>query len=217
VFSLNLSKNSAYHTQRNNEFVPISSCNVTAAVMALKAAGVHFSFPSMMQPEDYLYTMLDSPSAYDVMRKKYPWAVRDGYPPNQVHGMLKWGINRLVGKPVDKFVTGGSLKDMLWYSLCEMPLIMNGRFTAGGHMLTVVGFRSLQDRYLIKRQRDIDLGQVDAVIVDDPYGNYHTGYEDAKGNDIWFPLWQFHSLTNSYNADGAKWMHIINRNGWSDV
>jgi len=41
----NYSKDNDYHTQINNRRLPLSTCNTTSMIMALKQAGVEASFP----------------------------------------------------------------------------------------------------------------------------------------------------------------------------
>lgn len=206
---VNLSRDNDYHTQRNNRFIPMTSCNTTSAIMALKASRIRFDSPRGVQPEDHLTKLLLSNESHAIMRDKYPWAIRNGYPPNQVHGMLAWGVNRLVGRKVDQFKTDGTLQEIVWHLFKRRALIVNGRFTRYGHMVCVIGFQSTQADWDIESQDDINLSQVIAITVDDPYGNYHQQYKDFSGNNIDFVLDEFHDLTRTYNADGSKWLHVF--------
>ena len=55
---------------------------------------------------------------------------------------------------------------------------------------------------------DIDMEQVIDVVVDDPYGNYHTDYADVHGNNVAFELALFDRLTEQ---GAKKWMHVMER------
>ena len=177
--------------------------------MALKAAGIRIDCPDDIQPEDQMTAVLNTPAAWDLFRAKYAWAIRAGFMPQNVSGMLAWGINQFTGRNVDHFTTQGTLQQMCWLLMHDKPLIMSGKFTESGHFVAVMGFVSKQDKSEIQKMTDIDLNRITAVIVDDPYGNYYSRYKDHRGNDIHFALDLFHELTNASNVDGGKWMHII--------
>jgi hypothetical protein len=209
MFTINLSKDSDYCTQINNKLIPFQSCNTTSAIMALDAAGVRYPITAGEQPEDSFTRRLQQPDAWVRFREKYPWAVKAGLIPQNVSGMLAWGINQFVGRAVDYFTINGTLQKMCWILMQGRPLIMSGKFTDSGHFVAVVGFATKQNREEIQSATSIDLSRIVAIIVDDPYGNYYTRYQDHRGNNIHFELDVFHDLTNVSNADGNKWMHII--------
>jgi hypothetical protein len=75
---VNYSKDSEYHSQRNNKIIPHSSCNATSMIMALKQAGVRLPFPDRYQPEDYLSLFLQSDLAKEKMKELAPWALGPG-------------------------------------------------------------------------------------------------------------------------------------------
>lgn len=188
----------------------MSTCNTTAAIMVLMASGISFDYPKDMQPEDYLTSILHSEEAYDQMAKKYPWAIRGGYEPNEVHGMLEWGINKLVGTNIDEFTTNGKLSDIVYGIVVrKVACLVSTKFTKAGHIVAVVGVRSeqpIEDYYtwgvqLTKYTYDF--------IVDDPYGNYHSGYSDRNGDNVVFSYDQFNALTKSSHAENSKWVHRI--------
>ena len=206
---INLSKDSDYHTQRNNKFYPHSSCNTTSAIMMLKAAGTYFDFPAGMQEEDYLTNILESKEAYDVMRARYPWAIRDGYRPAEVHMMLEWGITKLVGRQVTKFTTNISIRELLYKILQGQPSLITGKFTKYGHIVCLVGFETLQRKEEFISVEDIKYDQLKNIIIDDPYGNYHTGYSDHRGNNTTLTFEEFNAITKTYNMEDSKWAHIF--------
>jgi hypothetical protein len=209
VFEINLSRDSDYHTQINNKLIPFASCNTTAAVMALKAAGIMFDYPVGMQPEDYFTQLMLGDEAKKLMRELYPMAESRGMIPQNFSGCLVWGINKIVGRKVDRFTMQGSLQQMIWEINQGHPIIMSGRFTKSGHFVCLVGFRTLQHKSDFKAQESVDINAVDYVIVDDPYGNWYTDYKNHKGNNIKFDLQKYHDLTNAPNIDRHKWLHII--------
>lgn len=209
MFEINLSRDSDYCTQINNKKLPYESCNTTAAIMALDASGITYPRRDGVQPEDDLTELLLTSEAWRVFRLNHSAARNAGLKPQNVSPMLAWGINKFVGHKVDNFIINGTLQQMIWLLLNGKALIMSGSFTKSGHFVTVVGFASKQHRENINNALAVDICKIDAIIVDDPYGNYYTGYGDYHGNDVRFSLQDFNHVTNESNRDGHKWMHII--------
>jgi hypothetical protein len=206
----NISKDDEYHTQRNNKFFPISTCNTTSIIMALDAIGVKYSFTQGMQAEDYLTQITETKESYDKMRRDFSWAIKGGYAPRMVHGMLEWATNKMVGKQVDKFSTNYSMQSLILALINKKGVVVSGRFTASGHIVCMVGFESTQENILqATAENQIQLDKIVNIIVDDPYGNYYTDYKDVAGNNTKFPLADFNNLTASYNDLNNKWAHVI--------
>lgn len=198
-----------YHTQRNNEVLPLTSCGATAAVMALKASGWPVTAPRGVQPEDHLTGILLSPDAVE-RRGAIPGEWADDISPNQIHVVLSWGINQWMKKPAVRFTESGTLSEIVWRLYHRTALVMNGLFAGLDHNVAVVGFITLQHEYEWLTGRDaIDLTKITAVIIDDPWGDYTTGYKDANGNDVRIELEEFDRIT--HRSGGPKWMHIFER------
>jgi hypothetical protein len=167
-----------------------------------------------MQPEDYLTQILETKEAWSRMREKEPWALKAGYHPRHVHSMLEWAVNKkLVKATVDTFSVTYSIWDILFNIVHnECAVCVNGRFTDYGHIVTVVGFETKQKAiFNVKSPEEIKLFDVEYIIIDDPYGNYHTGYGDVKGNGIRFDIHSFDDLTRQYNNPNNKWAHMFSR------
>ncbi len=207
MYQVNLSKDSDYHTQINNKKIPYASCNTTAMVMALKAAGLMFDFPAGVQPEDHFTEFMHRGEAFDKMHQWFPYAEANSMLPQNFSKCLEWGINEMMGRRVDKFTTRGTLQEMIWHVSEGRPLVMSGKFTSSGHFVTLVGFRTLQHKQDLRLVEGVILEAVDYVTVDDPYGNFHVNYTSHKGNDIKFDLDAYDKLTNIPGK--GKWMHII--------
>lgn len=204
---INLSQNTPYYSQRNNRFYPHGTCNTTAMIQALDASGIEYQYPKDMQPEDYLTQLLDSPDAWNRMRKLYPDAIRQGYSPRHVHEMLAWAVNELlVGRRVVEFKTNVSIKQILISILKGYAVVVAGRFTKFGHIITVVGFSYKED---IDLNTPIDYHKIDYIICDDPYGDWHSGYSNVNGNDTHFTFDDFNSLVKNYNNSESKMAHIF--------
>ena len=207
---IDISSDNEYRTQLDNRFFPNGTCNTTSMVNMLLTNNVEFQYPTDMQPEDYLTTLLESPEAWARMRQLYPWAVSKGYHPRHVHDMLAWAVNeKLVGRPVVKFSTQSSLAEIAYdIAVRKRACVVSGRFTSYGHIVAVVGLETSQeDIETVDNPGNIDIAAISAFIVDDPYGNYFTGYSSQQGNSIVFPIDAFDWVTREYANPSVKWAH----------
>jgi hypothetical protein len=92
--------------------------------------------------------------------------------------------------------------------------VVSGRFTSYGHVVTVVGFESKQDRIEdLGSPGQVDLDNIQSIIVDDPWGNSKTGYRDTNGDDVIYTLQEFARLTRVYGSLDVKWAHLFSRDG----
>ena len=208
MIQVNLSAD--YHSQRNNLLLPLETCGATAAVMALKASG--WPVPPGArgaQPEDLLTAIMMSPEGY-ARREAIPGTWADTIEPYRIHVVLEWAINKWIGKPVDTFTERGELQDMVWRILHRRATVVNGLFDRYDHQVAVVGFTSTQHEYEIHTPGHVDLSRITDIIIDDPYGDYRTGYSEANGNDVRLPLDEFKAITHIQGED-QKWMHLIER------
>ncbi len=214
MIDIDVSTGKPCHTQINNKRVPTRACNTTSFVMFLLDNGVRLPSTGGEQEEDVLTGITESPEAYKAMRRLAPWAFspfRTGsptYPPRQVHVMLDWAMERWIGRKVSIFRTDVSLAELVLELVRGRAMVINGKFTPGGHVVELVGLLSRQDDLgSARREKDVDVRAIEWWRIDDPYGNYHTGYEDPKGNGVTIPFDLFNNLTNAYGKD-KKWAHL---------
>ncbi len=204
----------SYRTQRNNRIDPAQTCQVTSMIMAIEASGISFEYPKEEQPEDYLARLLDEPDAWAKLRKEYP--AMAGRPPREVHAILSWAVNeKLCKRRVTTFTTRVSMQEILWrIARYKSASVVSGRFTSYGHLVTVIGFETRQERVDdVWNPCQLDLDKVEAVIIDDPFGNSKTGYKDTNGNDVYYSLQEFAHLTRIYDSLDIKWAHLFSRDG----
>ncbi len=178
----NNSEGFSYFSQRNNKKRPGSACNVTAATQACALTGNEFNHPDGIQPEDYLMSILESGEAKRKLNSIFPWAKFN--PWNTSH-VIAWAVNKAVGKTICE-VKKITLQEMLYHILVGGAIVVGGKFTRSGHFITVVGWGSDQFSPItqINKPTDIDINLVTDIIIDDPWGDYTTGYRDPCGNDI---------------------------------
>ena len=209
MLQVNLSTD--YHSQRNNRLLPLETCGATAAVMALKASGWTLPAPADAQPEDLLTAIMLSPEGY-ARREQIPGGWADNIEPYRIHVVMAWAINDWLGAPdVDQFTERGTLQLMIWNLYRRKATVVNGVFAGLDHQVAVVGFTTTQHDGEMRGPDLIDLAQVTDVIIDDPYGDFRTGYTETNGNDIRLSLGDFHNITHTAGTDNAKWMHLIRR------
>jgi len=210
VTEINVSAKLPYHSQVNNKLFPLSACNTTSAIMWMLDCHVPFEFPANMQPEDYLTQITETPEAYDYMKQVAPWAWdrdRPKVPPRQVHACLAWAINKLAGKTVVKFRVDVQLQELVAELARGNAAILSTVLTRSGHVVTLVGVTSKQELRDLKDPRSVKLDSIMSWTIDDPYGNYHTGYQDRRGNDVRFLPEMFDRLTKDV-CSNAKWAHL---------
>ena len=203
----NYSKDNAYHTQINNRRLPLSTCNTTSMIMALKQAGVRPPGPLKgVQPEDYLTDFLRSPESYRKMKEMTPWFFdrKTGkaiLPPNEVHQMLEWGVNTLLNKQVDRFSTGVSIETIIAHLIKGGGVVLSGEFRLKNrnlhHIVSLAGFVTDENE------------DVTHFIIDDPYGNFRTDYQDQHGNNIKITRDEFMVIFKPTGDDEVKWGHLV--------
>jgi len=184
-----------YYSQLNNKFVPHEACVPTSFIMALIYNKINviqagtdnikapsFVYPKGVQPEDFLLSVCRSPWGYSLRDSMANWAVKDDVPPNQVHSVISFITNSMVGKNITEFLFGKQIEDLIAELRSGHPVVVTGKFTESGHAVVVCGYRETAG------------SGVTHLLIDDPYGNYFTEYKDKEGNNIWFPIMKFIEL-----------------------
>lgn len=217
--TINRSRDSDYHTQRNNRRYPHAACNVTAYVMAAKQAGIQIAHPEDVQPEDFFMQYLRTEDFYRRIRGRYPWAfetladgsVRYFYQPNEIHELLAEGFNELAGRTVARFTTEATRADLALAILDGAGVVVSGSFPYRGgylnHVVSLAGFRTNQRNLA----GDLDPAEIAQWIIDDPYGDFHTDYHDHRGNNVTITVSEWREILKPRRRLNHKWAHIIRR------
>jgi len=150
-----------YYPQRDNEYHPGGTCNVTSLAMVLAHHGVQPK-DSATQLEDELFQRLQQPDAIAEFERSYPKLKKMGYKPRHIHGMLGW-LAKKYGF-THKFSERTSRNEMADFGKKVGPMIISGSFTRSGHIVTLVGQTIVDD-----------------LIVHDPWGDWNSGYRDRNG------------------------------------
>ncbi|MBI9103753.1 MAG: hypothetical protein JEY99_15160 [Spirochaetales bacterium] len=207
----NRSEDSEYHTQLNNKYIPLQSCNSTSMIMALKQAGYNFDH-IIDQPEDLLTTLIFSMDD-DKIKELAPWAWDDRkdeprIPPNEIHAVLEWATNHMMmGREVDHFTTNPSICTLIATILTGGGVVLSGVFPYKnktiGHMVSLAGIVTNRD------DNNAELENITHFIIDDPHGNFRTDYKDVRGNNIKITKEEFYSIFRDTDNRERKWAHII--------
>jgi hypothetical protein len=127
-------------------------------------------------------------------------------PPNEWHETLALGTNRLLRShgidfsPVT-FRPDISPKTIIKTVDAGGAVVVSGKFPQQGtapidHVVAIVGYRE-------------EVGDFCSFIIDDPWGDYRTGYTGHNGNDILLPLDDFDALIKPPGRVFKKWGHIV--------
>ena len=139
-------------------------------------------YPRGMQPEDYLTVMCESLWGYK-LRDAFDWAKAQNIPPGQVHAVLSMIVNNLIGKDVDLSIFTKDINIIYDELHAGRAVMTSGQFTPAGHAVCVSGMRYDENTNIVSH-----------ILIDDPYGDYFSGYTNQNGNGIWFPLDKFLEL-----------------------
>lgn len=174
-----------YRSQRDNAWLPSSTCNVTSYATALDQLG--FTDRPGKQLEDELYELIVSPAGQEALKRSFGWAV--GKVASQtVHGMLVWAADEMFGVRA-RFRTDVRFSEIVEELRRGRPVVLSGRFTASGHIVCVVGVAGSAD-----------------LIVHDPWGDWNRGYRSTDGEAR---IYTRESLLPITNGDGLMWAHFF--------
>jgi len=218
---INLSEGKANYSQRNNKVRPMATCNTTSMIMGLIYSGIKLPIiPNGIQPEDALTKFLLEDQRVDDYYKKmhlaeYQKYISSGknpnksYPPNELHVVLAYGTNLWVGQQVVTFSFNATINQILFSLVKGKAVVQSGFWSGLNHITCIVGFETDQENIKeVKTPNDIDLSKVKNIIMDDPFGDYKTGYKVQLGNDIIVPYKDYMSFTKPLGLLN-KWAHFI--------
>ncbi|AFY69280.1 hypothetical protein Pse7367_0981 [Thalassoporum mexicanum PCC 7367] len=159
-----------YFSQRDNPRDPYTTCNVTAIGMILAYHGLR-SKRSGQQLEDELYQW--------IIDRYGAGARTDNFALQQLYRAYGFG--------------GGFDVARTWSQVAaeldaNRPLTVGGYFTAGGHIITVIGYEPR------------------GFVVHDPYGDARTGYAKTEGRSL---IYSYNYMRQMCGRDGDVWAHFI--------
>lgn len=199
------------YSQRNNKISPSGSCATTSIMMAMDYSGFEIPKSRFDQPEDGLIDFIrNDPETQEYYRKRYPTLYEDKIPANEIHAVNAVGVNRYWGRTVIAFTDNATVSEILFRTLIGRAVPVSGVWSGLNHVVCVVGFDTAQeDLYLCGGPGGIDTKKIKAVLIDDPYGDYRTGYKVQSGNNIEVPFYEFVANTKSRGSLIGKWAYWL--------
>ncbi len=196
--TIDVSIKDEYYSQLNNKYIPLSACTPTSLAMALIYEGVDvceagskpcdipfIAVPKTIGLDDYLTLMAWSKMGLALRKTLAPWAERQKIEPQTVHAVMEALVNNIVGIPVVKFHTKGTIEQLEAEIKGGHPCVVSGSFTSAGHSVVLAGMRWTES------------GKPVMIMIDDPYGEYPK-YENHNGNNVWMPLETFRSIWSGF-------------------
>jgi hypothetical protein len=208
----NNSAGKPYYTQRNNKIKPGTACNVTSMISALSAAGwpVEKLVRDGEQPEDALMRfLLTDPVCASEWRRCDP---SGQYPPNEWHAILALGTNRFLCRRLGSEWPAENYRAVVFTegadSLVIAELIQEGGAAVCSGLFTLPDGRKMN--HMVSMVGFVGDEEPSAFILDDPWGDYRTGYTSQKGNDVEMSMEDFLSIIKTPGSP-RKLAHLVRR------
>jgi len=172
--------------------------------------------------ENDFLAYLNEPRWYQYVHKHFPWAYEESpdgktinwlYPPEQIHDVLALGFNAWTGRQAAEFGVCRSRLEVAQAIIRGCGVVLSGKFPYKdgrkiNHIVSLAGFDTAQAD--VETAKRIDVAQIKAWRIDDPYGNHMTGYEDKDGDDNLLTLGGWAQYIKGDGVD-CKWVHILSR------
>lgn len=190
-------ENQKTESQRDNELIPSSSCNVTAMINASASCGHKFPSGKFKQAEDNLLNfIMANDECKKLWKKENP---KQDIPMNQIHAVLALGFNLWMGKEIARFTTSAKIANIIrWLNDGNCGMVSGMFPKTRGHCVAVVGVET----------RDSDY-ETTSLIIKDSWGDYHTDYKDRDGDKIRMGMEDVEKILSG-GKDG-KWFHFIEK------
>ena len=128
----------------------------------------------------------------------------DSYPPNEVHMVLSYAVNKFIGCNATYFKELASIDEIIEQLTMSKPVVISVKFGNLNHILTLVGVE------LYEKGNE---WKVSKFFADDTYGkfNFETGkYEKVSGNDCEFTYEQLVPCMKNLSNKDKKYAHFFN-------
>jgi len=212
-----------YYSQRNNQYDPNNTCNVTSMIKACSSMN-KYELPDVydeqgnkiMQPEDRLYYICNhNPQVLDYYKERYPDLYSDYinktegcYFPNEIHDVLSYATNLFLdmseynrkykmGDKYTQFSTNVPLGLILFDIFSKKPVVMSGRFNGLNHVVTLIGY-AINDKQIPMEER---------FIIQDPYGETYNYRNNHDGRQVWLTREQMVNDFKPLGNSSVKWAH----------
>lgn len=212
--TINNSKAEKFHKQTNNDRSPFVTCFPSSMINA--AETVRVIFPEepaktsyYTQEEDqydwFLHTDPDVVNFWN--QPQYKHLLDVGSDPREIWDVEHYAFNKWVGHDVCKLTYNLTVEKILEVINNGGAVVTSGIFNNLRHLVCIVGYIANRvEGNLDKTAKDAS--QITDFIVDDSYGNPHTGYKPVgvNGNDV---VWDKNEFLDRIRKDGGKYWGII--------
>ena len=209
----------SYWSQRKDTDSPGVECNVTSGANFLMALGLyedlmprcpHLADGSLQRLPDWINDVAEGPHGQGL-------ATADGWngAPREDHKVLAWAINQVAAKTVNAFRTDLALDAIFLEIARGRPVILSGIFGQylgkdgamhdRAHVVCLTGLETAQEDVLTAVA--VDLTQISAALVADPYGDFHTNYQVQNGSECRFAVDELMHILSEQDMP-AKWAHV---------
>ena len=216
MVEINVRNGKPYFSQRNNLVRPYITCNDTSMVAGLSYRGVDFPNGKYDQPEDNLTEfMLTDPRVDAFYKANFPTEYaaylaankdpKNSSPPNEIHVVLSYGVNIWLGKQNNEitiYKENVPTQVILFELIRGKPVVESGLWDGMHHITCTAGFATTQDNVAqVQNPQQIDVSQVVYFIIDDPYGDFHSNYQNQNGEDIKITPAEYKTIVTAQNSD----------------
>jgi len=168
-----------YNSQRDNKINPLVACSVTSLQMFMQ-----FMFSSSCPTDDELMRHCNSDKMQEWAKKHIgSWTLDFSNKGrlNQVHAVLAKTVNDFANAEVAFATSGLTIEKIKDEIKRGYPLVLGGKFTRGGHMVTCVGFNPK------------------GLIINDPFGDWNNVYKNHNGEHV---VYEFEKMKNVLSGNG---------------
>ena len=111
------------------------------------------------------------------------------------------GVNTLLKKQVDRFSTGVSIETIIAHLIKGGGVVFSGEFRLKNrnlhYIVSLAGFVTDENE------------DVTHLIIDDPYEDYRTNYQNQWGNNIGITRDEFMVIFKPGGDETVKWAHLV--------
>lgn len=189
--------NTVYHTQRNNQLYPYSTCGTTILSEYLDFLGYNFSDDDVFKALNS-QQMIDRANALIQKGDTYIKQLLNQGFRDDAHQFTYLNNSIIMLCETGKFLTNYKRDFALKYGTLEQlkacinegfPVGIAGMFTKSGHYVLMVGYDD----------------NAKCLIIDDPYGDWRKNYQSAEGKNVYYSL---EKLIPILHKDGDKILYF---------
>jgi len=193
-------------TQRDNEIDPHHACVPTSYLASADNANIPTpKNPGMADDDAFTWFCRTDPAVQEYYKKEVKCFYDLGWPANQIPLVAAFAFNRWVGRRAAHFSFSHSIADIAgallrgaestgagFVGYGNFPYLKkDGTEIIISHAVSVAGFAY---RGMLEPDKPVVVSNIEAWLVDDPYGDPNVKYRDHDGNDRWIDAAKFNAM-----------------------